>query len=204
MAPWTRDWGSVAPSSLGQKSGRTKVPRIFRIFVPNFPPEFCSEFSPIFSGIFVLRFPGNGDQKKFTKNPRPFSMQNSQADTEKIFTKCFWRAGKITVSPTIRNLVDVSDIFTFFFLLGGAEGGVRGDRGGGGGGSFFFYSKSQEGGCLPGGGGRGELGERLRGILGGAGLNIFFRGRNPHQGLKKGHKTSLGCTPQGSYHTRHF
>ena len=44
----------------------------------------------------MLRFVGNGDQKKFTKNPRHFSMQNSQANTEKKFTKCFWRGGKVT------------------------------------------------------------------------------------------------------------
>ena len=31
----------------------------------------------------MLRFVGNGDQKKFTKNPRHFSMQNSQANTTK-------------------------------------------------------------------------------------------------------------------------
>ena len=43
----------------------------------------------------MLRFVGDGDQKKFTKNPRRFSMQNSQANTKKIFTKFFWRAGKV-------------------------------------------------------------------------------------------------------------
>ena len=42
----------------------------------------------------MLRFVGNGDQKNFTKNPRYFSMQNSPANTKKIFTKCFWRVGK--------------------------------------------------------------------------------------------------------------
>ena len=31
----------------------------------------------------MLRFVGNGDQKKFTKNPGHFSMQNSQANTKK-------------------------------------------------------------------------------------------------------------------------
>ena len=43
----------------------------------------------------MLHFVGDGDQKKFTKNPCHFSMQNSQANTEKIFTKFFWRAGKV-------------------------------------------------------------------------------------------------------------
>ena len=69
----------------------------FSNFRPEFCPEFCSEFSPNCSrGVFVLRFVGNGDQKKFTENPRRFSMQNSQANTEKIFTKCFWRAGTVS------------------------------------------------------------------------------------------------------------
>ena len=81
---------------LGQRSGRTKVPRIFRNFVPNFLPNFAPNFPRIFRGVFVLRFLGNGDQKKFTKNPRPFSMQNSQPTTEKLFTRIFWRAGKVT------------------------------------------------------------------------------------------------------------
>ena len=32
----------------------------------------------------MLRFVGDGDQKKFTRNPRHFSRQNSQANTKKI------------------------------------------------------------------------------------------------------------------------
>ena len=82
--------------SSGQKSCRTKVSRIFRIFVPNFAPNFAPNFPRIFRGLFVLCFVGDGDQKKFTKNPRHFSMQNSQANTKKIFTKFFWRAGRVT------------------------------------------------------------------------------------------------------------
>ena len=87
-----------SPKSLGQRSGRTKVPRIFRIVVPNFLPNFAPNFPRIFQGVFVLCFQGNGDQEKFTKNPRPFSMQNSQATTKKLFTKCFWRAGKLKIA----------------------------------------------------------------------------------------------------------
>ena len=56
----------------------------------------CYEALPNFRGYFVFRFVGDGDQKKFTKNPRHFSIQNSQANTKKnLFTKFFWRAGKI-------------------------------------------------------------------------------------------------------------
>ena len=80
---------------LGQKNCRTKVSRIFGIFVPDFAPNFAPNFPRIFRGFFALRFVGNGDQKKFTKNPRHFSMQNSQANTKKIFTKRFWREGKV-------------------------------------------------------------------------------------------------------------
>ena len=60
--------------SLGQKSCRTKVSRIFRFFVPNFAPNFAPNFPRIFWGVFVLHFVGDGDQKKFTKNPRHFAM----------------------------------------------------------------------------------------------------------------------------------
>ena len=43
----------------------------------------------------MLRFVGNGDQKNFTKNPRHFSMQNSQVDSKKNSTKVCWRVGKV-------------------------------------------------------------------------------------------------------------
>ena len=88
--------GAILLVLLGQKSCRTKISRIFRNFVPNFAPNFAPNFPRIFRRVFVLRFVGNGDQKKFTKNPRPFSMQNSQANSKKKSTKVFWRAGKVT------------------------------------------------------------------------------------------------------------
>ena len=69
-------------------------PRIFLIFVPDFAPNFAPNFPRIFRGFFVLHFVRNGVQKKFTRNPRHFSMQNSQANTKKIFTQFLWRAGK--------------------------------------------------------------------------------------------------------------
>ena len=68
----------------------------FSNFRPEFCPEFCSEFSPNFSRTFRASFLGDRDQKKFTKNPRHFSIQNSQANAKKIFTKFFWRAGKVS------------------------------------------------------------------------------------------------------------
>ena len=61
-----------------------------------FHPEFCSEFSQIFPGLFVLCFLGNGDHKKFTKNPRHFfqcqiSMQSERKKSQKFSEN--WRAG---------------------------------------------------------------------------------------------------------------
>ena len=77
-------------------------------------------------------------------------------------------------------LVDVSDIF-YFFLLGGGEGGVRGEREGGG--RFFIENPggvSQEGGR----GGGAPGGCLPAGNLRGGGLNIFFRGRNSRQDME--------------------
>ena len=74
----------------------------------------------------MLRFVGNGDQKKFTKNPRHFSMQNSQADTEKIFTKCCWRADKVNSESCSENTLEVSE---------SSENGVFAPR------AFFFSLK---------------------------------------------------------------
>ena len=64
---------------------------------PEFPPEFCSENSPNFSKNFRASFPRKQRPEKIHQNPCPFAMQNSQANTKKIFTKCFWRAGKVTI-----------------------------------------------------------------------------------------------------------
>ena len=67
------------PTFLGQKSCRTKVPRIFRIFVPDFAPNFA----PNFSRIFRASFQGKQRPEKIHQNPRHFSMQNSQANMRK-------------------------------------------------------------------------------------------------------------------------
>ena len=79
------------PEFLGQRSGRTKVPRIFRIFLPNFAlrifPEFFEEFSCFVSQETKTR-------KNLPKIPA-LSMQNSQATTKKLFANFFWRAGEV-------------------------------------------------------------------------------------------------------------
>ena len=62
----------------------------------NFRPEFCPEFASNFPRIFRASFRGRRRPEKIhQKNPRHFSMQNSQANTKKIVTKFFWRAGKV-------------------------------------------------------------------------------------------------------------
>ena len=51
--------------------------------------EFRPECSLNFSKIFMLCCLGNGDHKKFTENPRHFSMPNPQANAKKKLTKVF-------------------------------------------------------------------------------------------------------------------
>ena len=97
MRSFPCDTGSMA-IFLSQKSCRTKVPQMFSNFRPEFCPEFCSEFFPNFSRSFLLRFVGDGDRKKFTKNPRLFSTQNPQANSKRKSTKVFWGASKVTFS----------------------------------------------------------------------------------------------------------
>ena len=69
----------VSQSFRSGKSQNESFPN-FSNFRPEFCSEFCSEIFPNFSRIFRASFRGRrrvGDQKKFTKNPRHFSMQNS-------------------------------------------------------------------------------------------------------------------------------
>ena len=82
-------------SFRSEKLQNESSPNFWKFFFLDFAPNFAPNFPRIFPGFFVLRFVGNGDQKNFTKNPRHFSMQNSQANTKKIFTKFIWRAGKV-------------------------------------------------------------------------------------------------------------
>ena len=104
--PFASDPVCPVQKVLGQESCKTEVSRIFRIFVPNSAPNFVPNFPRIFRGLFVLRFLGNGDLKKFTKNPRHFSMQNSQANTKKLFTKFFWQSKKVAKSQRAPNPPD--------------------------------------------------------------------------------------------------
>ena len=119
---------SKLPFSLGRKSCRTKVPGIFRIFVLDFAPNFAPNFPRIFCGSFVRRFVGKGDHQKLTRNPRRFSMQNSQANMKKQYSHCFlqsrqsdfsklpfslfppWKVG-LQIRPFLKGLWRVSEGF---------------------------------------------------------------------------------------------
>ena len=83
---WYRIW--FGPILRSEKLQNERSPNCSN-FVPNFSPNFAPNFPRIFRGVFVLPFVGNGDQKKFTKNPRLFSMQNSQANTKINIHKMF-------------------------------------------------------------------------------------------------------------------
>ena len=90
---------------LGQKSCRMKVPRIFRISVPNFSnfrpefcPEFCAEFSPNFSRSFRASFRGKRRPEKIHRKPPAFFNAKSPGKPEKKNHKSFLGgAGKVTI-----------------------------------------------------------------------------------------------------------
>ena len=90
---------SFFPKTLGQKYSRTEISRIFGIFVPDFAQDFAPNFPRNFRGLFVLRLVRDGDQKKFTKNPCHFSMQNSHTNTKKLFTKFLLESRQSNKTP---------------------------------------------------------------------------------------------------------
>ena len=97
--------------TLGQKSCRTKVPRIFRIFVPNFAPNFPRIFLRRFFFCFVSW--ETETRKIHQKSPPFFQYKNSQAKHEKkIFTECFlesrqsnktWQCFMLSTGGTLFN-----------------------------------------------------------------------------------------------------
>ena len=73
--------------TLGQKSCRPKVSQIFGIFVPDFAPNVAPNFPRIFRGLFVLRFVGDGEQKKIHQKSPPFFNAKFPGKHEKIIHK---------------------------------------------------------------------------------------------------------------------
>ena len=84
----------------------------FSNFRPEFCPEFCSGIFPLnFSRTFRASFRGRRETRKNSpKIPAIFQMQNSQANTQKIFTKFFWRAGKVTNNLIFSKALRVVDV----------------------------------------------------------------------------------------------
>ena len=103
-------------TNLGQKSYRTKVPRIVWIVDPKLSPNSAPIIPRIFWGRFVLCFPEKGDHWKFTKNPCHFSIPNPQANSTKKSTRVFWRAGKVKKLHKRRVLVPIDKCFAIFQL----------------------------------------------------------------------------------------
>ena len=87
-------WG-VGGSWWVRKVAERKFPKF-----SNSRPESCPKFSLKILRSFRASFRGNGDQKKFTKNPRRLSMQNSQASSKRKSTKVLWTAGKVTLASS--------------------------------------------------------------------------------------------------------
>ena len=74
---------------LGQESRSPKVPRIFRIFVPNFAPNFSPNFPRISWGVFVLHFVGKRRPEKIHQKSPPFFNAKFPGKYEKNIHKMF-------------------------------------------------------------------------------------------------------------------
>ena len=79
---------------LGPKRCRTKIARLYRIFVSDFRPNLPPNFSRIFRALFPRK--RRPQKKKITKNPRQLSVRNPQAGMKKRFTKFVWWGGRAT------------------------------------------------------------------------------------------------------------
>ena len=94
---------SIAFFLKSEKLQDRKVSPNFSNFCPEFCPEFCAEFFPeFFEEFFVLRFAGNGDQKKFTKKSLPFfdpKISLAKHEKKMIFHKVFLESRQSNIFP---------------------------------------------------------------------------------------------------------
>ena len=75
---------------LGQNSCRTKVPRIFEFFVPDFAPNFAPNFPRNFRGFFRASFRGKRRPEKIhQKSPLVFNAKFPGKSEKKIHPKRF-------------------------------------------------------------------------------------------------------------------
>ena len=111
---------------LGQKSCRTKVSRIFRIFVPNVAPNFAPNFPRIFRGLFVLRFVGDGDQKNSQKNPRHFQYNIPRQTRKKKIHKILLESRQTNLLWSLKSLhirsYYLRNVYRNFFTGLGGQG----------------------------------------------------------------------------------
>ena len=92
---------------LGQESCRTKVSRIFRIFVPNFAPNFAPNFPRIFSRIFRASFRGKRRPEKIHQKSPPFLNAKCPGRHEKYIHKIFLQSRQskfLDLSQKLRGL----------------------------------------------------------------------------------------------------
>ena len=79
----------------------------------NFRPEFCPEFLlrifPEFFEDFSCFASWETETSKNSPKSPPFFNVNCQANTKKIFTKFFWRAGKVIKAVQIRVGLELAD-----------------------------------------------------------------------------------------------
>ena len=86
---------------LGQSEWQNESsPNFSRMFVPNLAPNFPR----IFRGVFVLSFPGNGDQKHFHQKSLPFFNTKFPGNYATNDSQCFRREGKVTFASTVSAL----------------------------------------------------------------------------------------------------
>ena len=88
--------GFVALFLRSEKLQNKSFPNFWN-FRPGFCSEFCSEFSPNFSRTFRASFRGRRRPEKIhQKSPPFFNAKFPGKHEKKLFTKFFWRAGKVT------------------------------------------------------------------------------------------------------------
>ena len=93
-----------------RKVAERKFTKNYSNLRPQFCPEFYSEISPNFLRSFGVSLCWKRKPEKFTKNPRYFSIQNSQVNSKKKSTKVFWRVGKVKKCPVeLRSKVEMLD-----------------------------------------------------------------------------------------------
>ena len=73
---------------LGQKSRRRKVPRIFRMFIPNFAPQHAPSFPRSFKRLFCALFPGVWRHLNLPRISAIFLCQMPGKSIERIHKSC--------------------------------------------------------------------------------------------------------------------